>query len=110
MDRKLTCRYAWKDEELWEEFAKTFKDTFTDIAKGVKAENEIQMLCIKDGDIDIYITTFKKLLKAARYTKNEHSALKMFKAGLPGGLNICIINNSMTLPDTLEGWIEATCQ
>ncbi len=34
----------------------------------------------------------------------------MFKSGLPSRLNICIINNSLTLPDTLKGWIEATCQ
>ena len=82
IDWKLTHRYAWKDEELWEEFAKTFKDTFMDIAKSVKVENKIQTLCIQDGNINIYITTFKKLLKATRYTENEHSALKMFKTGL----------------------------
>ncbi len=58
---------------------------------------------MKDSDINMYIATFKKLLKAAGYTENEHSTLKMFKTGLPGGLNICIINNSLTLPDTLEG-------
>ena len=65
---------------------------------------------MKDGDIDTYITTFKKLLKEAGYTENEQGTLKMFKTGLPGGLNIHIINNSLTLPDTLEGWIEATHQ
>ena len=58
---------------------------------------------MKDGDINMYIATFKKLLKVAGYTKNEQEALKMFKTGLPGRLNICIINNSLTLPDTLEG-------
>jgi len=105
MDRKLTHRYTQLDEELWEDFAKSFQDTFTDIAAGVKAENELQTLRMKDGDINTYITTFKKLLKEAGYTKNEQGALKMFKLGLPGRLNICIINNSLTLPDTLEGWI-----
>ncbi len=110
MDRKLTHRYTQLDEELWEDFAKSFQDTFTDIAAGVKAENELQTLRMKDGDINTYITTFKKLLKEAGYTKNEQGALKMFKLGLPGRLNICIINNSLTLPDTLEGWIEATYQ
>jgi len=109
IDRKLTHRYAQKNEELWKEFAKTFKDTFIDIAESVKVGNEIQTLHIKDGDIDIYITTFKKLLKAARYTENEHGALKMFKIGLSGRLNICIINNSSTLPNILEGWIKAAC-
>jgi len=81
-----------------------------DITKGVKAETKIQNLCIKDGNINTYITTFKKLLKTAGYTKNEHGALKMFKTRLLARLNIWIINNSLTLPDTLEGWIEAAHQ
>ncbi len=89
--------------ELWKEFAKTFKDTFIDIAEGVKAENEIQTLHMKDSDINTYIATFKKLLKAARYTKIKHGTLKIFKAGLLGRLNIHIINNSSPLPNTLEG-------
>jgi len=37
---------------------------------------------MKDGDINTYIATFKKLLKAAGYTENEQGALKMFKMGL----------------------------
>ena len=65
---------------------------------------------MKDGDIDTYIATFKKLLKEAEYTENEQGALKMFKSGLPGRLNIHIINNSLTLPNTLEGWIKAARQ
>ena len=101
MDRKLTHGYTWLDEELWEDFTKSFQDTFMDIAIGVKVENELQTLCMKDGNIDTYITTFKKLLKEAAYTENEQGALKMFKSGLPGRLNIRIINNSLTLPDTL---------
>ena len=82
MDKKLTHGYTWLDEELWEDFTKSFKDTFTDIATGVKVENELQTLHMKDGDINTYIATFKKLLKAASYTENEQGALKMFKMGL----------------------------
>src|SRR5216683_2951559 len=110
MDWKLVARYSHEDKELWDKFAKAFSDTYTDIAEGVKAERELQMLCMKDGDIDMYIATFKKLLKTVGYTENEQGALKMFKSGLPGGLNICIINQSLTLPDTLEGWIESAHQ
>jgi len=105
----LTHRYTQTNEELWEDFSKSFKDTYMDIAEGVKAERELQTLHMKDGDINMYIATFKKLLKAAGYTENKQGALKMFKTGLPGGLNICIINTSLTLPNTLEGWIEAAC-
>src|SRR6266853_4264063 len=110
MDKKLVGGYTRLDEELWEDFTKSFKDTFMDIATGVKAENELQTLHMKDGDINTYIITFKKLLKEASYTENEQDALKMFKTGLPGRLNIRIINNFLTLPNTLEGWIEAAHQ
>jgi len=59
------------------------------------------------GDIDSYIPTFIKLLKMARYTETEHGSLELFKKGLPAGLNIWIINNSVAPPNTLRGWIEA---
>ena len=31
MDKKLVCSYTQLDEELWDDFTKTFRDTFTDI-------------------------------------------------------------------------------
>jgi hypothetical protein len=49
-----------------------------------------------------------KLLKMARYMETEHGSLKLFKKGLPAGLNIRIINNSSAPSSTLRGWIEAT--
>jgi hypothetical protein len=60
------------------------------------------------GDIDSYIATFIKLLKMAGYTETKHGSLELFKKGLPTGLNIWIINNSVAPPSTLRGWIEAT--
>ena len=45
-----------------------------DIAEGVKADRELQMLHMKDGDIDMYITTFKKLLKTTGYQADLTSA------------------------------------
>jgi hypothetical protein len=59
-----------------------------------------------NGDIDSYIATFTKLLRMAGYQETEHGSLALFKQGLPGGLNIHIINNLTTPPDTLRGWIE----
>jgi hypothetical protein len=46
----------------------------------------------------------------AGYLETEHGSLVLFKQGPPGGLNICIINNSVTPPDNLRGWIEAAHQ
>ncbi len=44
-----------------------FKDTYMDIAEGVKVDRELQMLCIKDGDIDTYITKLLELLSLCCY-------------------------------------------
>jgi hypothetical protein len=78
-----------------------------DIAESVKAENDLKSLKMTSGDINSYIATFMKLLKMAGYTETEHRSLELFKKGLPAGLNIQIINNSVTPPSTLRGWIEA---
>jgi hypothetical protein len=105
-DRKSTGRLV-TFESHWKDFEKAFKDTFTDIAESVKAENNLKSLKMTSGDINSYIATFMKLLKMARYTESDHGSLELFKKGLPAGLNIRIINNSVTPPSTLRGWIEA---
>jgi hypothetical protein len=80
-----------------------------DIAKSVKAENDLKSLKMTSGNINSYIATFMKLLKMAGYQETKHGSLKLFKKGLSGGLNIQIINNSITPPNTLKGWVEAAC-
>jgi hypothetical protein len=107
-DRKSTGRLP-EFESHWRDIKKAFKDTFTDIAESVKAENDLKSLKMTSSDIDSYIATFMGLLKMAGYTESEHRSLELFKKGLPTGLNIQIINNSITPPSTLKGWIEATC-
>jgi hypothetical protein len=83
-----------------------------DIAKHVKAENDLKALKMTSGDIDSYIATFKftKLMKMAGYKENEHGALSLFKKGLPDGLNIQIINNSDPVSNTLKAWQESAHQ
>jgi len=105
-DRKSTRRLP-EFESHWRDFEKAFKDTFTDIAESVKAENDLKSLKMTSGNINSYIATFMKLLRMAGYQKNEHGSLELFKKGLPSGLNIRIINNSISPPSTLKGWIEA---
>jgi hypothetical protein len=80
-----------------------------DIAKSIKAENDLKSLKMTSGNIDSYTATFMKLLRMAGYQETEHGSLELFKKGLPGGLNIWIINNSISPPSTLKGWIEAAC-
>jgi hypothetical protein len=88
MDERVSLGYNQSNEALWNKFEKAFTNTYTDIAKGVKANKDLQELCIKDGNIDTYITTFKKLLKLTSYKEDEQGTLKMFKMGLPAGLNV----------------------
>jgi hypothetical protein len=109
MDNRVTLGYSHDKEALWKKFKKAFTDTYMDITEEIKADKELHELCIKDGDINTYVTTFKKLLKLAEYFKKEQGALKMFKLGLPNSLNLCIINNPITIPTILEDYIEATC-
>jgi Retrotransposon gag protein len=59
-------------EGHWRDFKKAFKDTFIDIAKSVKVENELKSLKITGSDINSYIATFTKLIKMASYLENEH--------------------------------------
>jgi hypothetical protein len=59
-DRKSTGRLV-NFESHWRAFEKAFKDTFTDIAEGIKAENDLKSLKMMSGDINRYIATFMKL-------------------------------------------------
>ena len=92
----------------WNSFRKAFNNTYTDLAKGVNVEKELQQLHMREGDVDTYVATFKKLLRLAQYSETEHGAVTMFKKGLPHSLAITIIRNTATIPTTLEGWITAT--
>jgi hypothetical protein len=78
-------------EGHWTDFKKAFQNTFTDLAEGVNMEKELRELCMKEGDIDTYIATFKKLTRLTSYDESEHGLINIFKKGLPNSLAICII-------------------
>jgi len=50
-----------------------------DIAKSIKAENELKTLRIIGSNIDTYIATFTKLIKLADYEETKYEALTLFK-------------------------------
>jgi hypothetical protein len=80
---------------------------FTDLGEKISAESQLHALKMEKGNIDTYIAVFNKLLAQAGYKETKQGALNMFKKGLPGPLNIHIINNSQTAPDSLAGWQKA---
>ena len=86
-DQRSTRRLA-NFESHWRDFEKAFKNTFMDIAKSIKAENDLKSLKMTSSNINSYIATFMKLLKMAGYQETEHGSLELFKKGLPTGLNI----------------------
>jgi hypothetical protein len=73
-EQKSTGRIA-EFESHWKDFEKSFKDTFTDIAEHVKAENDLKMLKMTGGNINSYIATFTRLMKMAGYKESKHGAL-----------------------------------
>jgi hypothetical protein len=110
MNKRKSTRRIAEFESHWKDFEKSFKDTFMDIAEHIKAKNDLKALKMTGGDIDLYITTFTRLMKMAGYKENKHGALNLFKKGLPDGLNIWVINNNDPVPNTLKGWQECACQ
>jgi hypothetical protein len=111
MDTDVTDGVLKDYEGHWTDFRKAFQNTYTDLAEGINTEKDLKELCMKEGDVDTYIATFKKLAKLAGYEEKEHGLISIFKKGLPNGLALRIIQNSNTIPNTLEGWmIEARQQ
>lgn len=110
MDKDVDDGVVEEFEGHWEKFRKAFETSYTDLAEGINAEKELKELRMKEGDIDTYIATFKKLLRLGGYDETEHGAVSMFKKGLPQGLAIRIIQNSVPIPQTLEEWIKEARQ
>jgi hypothetical protein len=52
-EQKSTGRLA-SFESYWRDFEKAFKDTFIDIAKSVKVENDLKNLKMTGDDIDTH--------------------------------------------------------
>jgi hypothetical protein len=102
MDKEVTDGLVKEYEGHWVDFRKAFQNTFTDLAEGITAEKDLKELRMKEGDIDTYIATFKKLARLAGYKETEHGLTSIFKKGLPNSLALCIIQNSTPIPETTE--------
>jgi hypothetical protein len=103
MDKEVADGLVKEYEGHCVDFRKAFQNTFTDLAEGINAEKDLRDLHMKEGNIDTYIATFKRLTRLAGFGETEHGLLSIFKKGLPNGLALRIIQNSSTIPDTLEG-------
>jgi Retrotransposon gag protein len=107
MDNDIAAGHSDNDEHHWARFKVAFKQTYTDLGEKLSTDATLQNLRMEKGDIDTYITSFNKLLTQAGYKDDELGALNMFKKGLPGPLNVRIINNTSTAPQNLKDWQKA---
>jgi len=107
MDDDIVAGRGDDDEHHWTRFKVAFEQTYTDLGEKLSADTTLQNLRMEKGDIDTYIATFNKLLAQAGYKDDELGALNMFKKGLPGPLNVRIINNTSTAPRNLKDWQKA---
>jgi hypothetical protein len=62
------------------------------------------------GDLDTYITDFKKLAQDAGYALNEKGALILFRKGLPFGLHKAVVDKAHPAPVTIDQWQQAARQ
>jgi hypothetical protein len=107
MDNNIAAGHGDDDEHHWARFKVTFKQTYTNLGEKLSADATLQNLKMEKGDINTYIASFNKLLTQAGYKDDELGALNMFKKGLPGPLNVHIINNTSTTPQNLKDWQKA---
>jgi hypothetical protein len=105
MDKDVTDGIMKDYEGHWSDFKRSFQNTYMDLAKSINTEKDLKELHMKEGNIDTYIATFKKLAKLASYNEREHSLMSIFKKGLPNGLALHIIQNSSIILETLKGWM-----
>src|SRR5260221_6537728 len=86
----------------WQEMEQEFKDAFTDYAEHERAQDEMKKLKMKEGRIDKYIATFKRLTHRAGVDPNDPSNLRTFAQGLPHPLVEVIIWNDS--PENFQQW------
>src|SRR6266699_6994384 len=89
----------------WHVMKREFKKAFVDYARHEKANDELQKLKMKDGNIDAYIARFTQLAHQGGHNVNEPTILTMFLQGLPTQLaHACLDQYD---PDSFDKWTVA---
>jgi hypothetical protein len=68
--------------ELWMQFLEEFGQQFQDMQKGDHARAQLEGLCMKFLDIDMYIAKFEELARQAGYIIGNAETLHTFVKGL----------------------------
>jgi len=91
------------NEYHWDYFEDTFWDAFTNTSEREDADNKLQNLHIKDGNLDQYIAKFNRLSHLADRNDETRGLIPLFRQGLPYGLAQACMNRSKW-PETIHQW------
>src|SRR6266403_3539969 len=91
------------NEYHWDYFEDTFRDAFTDTSKREDADNKLQNLHMKDGNLDQYMAEFNWLSHLADWNDETRGLIPLFCQGLPYGLAQACMNRSKW-PETIHQW------
>jgi hypothetical protein len=103
---RTTNPLRYDDKVLWMEFVTDFETTWSDTAAKETANNQLQKLRMKDREIDTYIATFERLIKAAGWDNTSGGTIRQFKHGLTQEVYKRILYRE-TMPTTMIEWKES---
>jgi hypothetical protein len=91
----------------YDEFEHDFIESWTDTNEPYHAAAELNKLCMKNDDVDTYITVFAELACKALYEENDPTVLEIFKMGLPLELlEKCMHHDE---PQNWDAWTRSAC-
>ena len=107
----LNCQIAGgihnDNEELWRAVNDAFRHRFANTLERETMQVELKKgIKMKDGDIDIYVTTIEQLARKAGYPLDSDLTLDFFTDGLPHELYEKVYQFDM--PRNYEEWKRAT--
>jgi hypothetical protein len=99
--------HAEGDQALWDWFAQSFRDAFTDSTRKQDAYSCLTKMELNMDKVDMSITLFKRLIREAGWGPDAEGTIKLFQDILPVRLHRTI-RQQETLPATLDEWYDAT--
>jgi len=91
-----------RGQDEWDHVEREFKRAFIDYAEHERSNRELNLLKMKENNVDQYIARFKQLARRAGHDVNSPSLMTMFSQGLPQKLaDICF---DLHDPDTFDEW------
>ncbi len=94
------------NEYHWDYFEDAFRDAFTNTSKREDADNKLQNLHMKDGNLDQFIAEFNRLTHLANRNNETRGLIPLFRQGLPYGLAQACMNR-LKWPETIHQWQSA---